>query len=417
MQTRLLKSNVQKFQARAAPFDVADSELPGLVLRVQPTGSRTFYWTYRLVGHRSRYRLGAWPALSPDGARQLARKIAAEVADGRDPNKRRAFERADAQRQRVSTLRAFLDQRYEPWAQANLRSAEAQLERLRADFAQWLDRPMSELTPWLIETYRKRRRDAGRPPVTINRELQRLRAAVAKAVEWRVLDVHPFASIKPLRHDKTGRVRFLSDNKERALRAALAARETELRLARDQFNAWRQARHLQLLPRRDQTFVDHLRPIVLIAMNTGLRRGELLALRWGDVDLDSRMLTVRGTSAKTGQTRHVPLNREAVEVLRAWRSQASSAARDDVVYGASDGSTIARVDAAWRTVVRMAGLVDFRFHDLRHHFASSLVMAGEPIFTVQRLLGHSSLEMTQRYAHLGPETLAQAVEKLNRGAA
>ncbi len=417
MQVRLKKSNVARFTPRATPFELCDRLLPGLVLRVQPTGSRTFYWTYRLAGQRSRYRLGTSPALSPDGARQLARKIAAEVADGRDPNRRRAAERADAQRRRVGTLRAFLEQRYEPWATSNLRSGAAQLERIRADFADWLDKPMCDLTPWLIETYRKHRRDAGIMPVTINREIQRLRAVAAKAVTWGVLAGHPFAAVRPLRHDKTGRVRFLSPDEERSLRAALVSREERLRVARDRFNTWRKVRHLEPLPRREEIYVDHLRPIVLVALNTGLRRGELLALTWNDVDLGGRIITVRGTSSKTGQTRRIPVNQEALDVLATWRRQAPEAGRQSHVFGGVDGVAIARVDTAWRTAITLAGLVEFRFHDLRHHFASKLVMSGVPLNTVRELLGHRSLEMTVRYAHLGPESLARAVEKLERPAA
>lgn len=414
MKARLLKSTVPRFAPRVAPFDVWDAELPGLVLRVLPTGARGFYFVYRLQGRRSRYRLGIWPSLSPDGARQLARKIAAEVADGRDPNRRREAERAETRRKQVSTLRAFLAQRYEPWALSNLRSAKPQLERIRSDFVAWLDRPMSELTPWLIETYRKRRRDLGRKPQTINREVQRVRAAVAKAVAWGVLDAHPFASIRPLRTDKAGRVRFLSDEEEGALRTALVTREDQLRAARDRFNAWRKVRHLDPLPQRMSTFVDHLRPMVLLAINSGLRRGELLSLQWGAVDLVTRMLTVRGTSSKSGQTRHVPLNAEALEVLRTWHCQAHDSGREAYVFPGTDGCRLGSVDRSWDTAAKLAGLADFRFHDLRHHFASRLVMAGEPIFTVQKLLGHASLEMTQRYAHLGPDTLASAVEKLTR---
>lgn len=412
MKARLLKSTLARLRSRASPYDVWDAELPGLVLRVLPTGARAFYWVFRLQGRRSRYRLGGSPALSPSGARQLARKVAAEIADGKDPNRRRGAERAETKRQQVSTLRTFLEQRYEPWAQSNLRTAKFQLERIRADFPTWLDKPMGELSPWLIETYRKKRRDTGRSPKTINRELQRLRSAVAKAVAWGVLEQHPFASIRPLKTDKTGRVRFLSPDEEGRLREALATRETRLRAARDRFNAWRKVRKIEPLAARAAMFVDHLRPMVLVAINTGLRRGELLALKWTDVDLEAKLVTVRGVTAKTGQTRRIPLNIEALGVLRGWQRQALNAERDAHVFAGAGGRRLGRVDHAWATAAGLAGLSGFRFHDLRHHFASRLVMAGVPLNTVRELLGHSSLEMTQRYAHLGPDNLASAVEKI-----
>ncbi len=148
---------------------------------------------------------------------------------------------------------------------------------------------------------------------------------------------HPFSGLKPLRHDKSGRVRYLTADEETQLREALLGREAKLREARDRFNAWRAARGRQAFPRRTDEFVDYLRPVVLVALNTGLRRGEILQLEWKDVDLDGKWITVSGAIAKNGQTRRVPLNAEAVAILQAWRqfrSRRASAAR---VFPGSDG--------------------------------------------------------------------------------
>jgi integrase len=377
---------------------------------VLPTGRKAYYLVYRLKGKRNRYLLGIHDKLSPDGARQLARSIAGEVANGIEPNDRRKTERRVAERERSSTLRVFIEGKYAQWARGNLKAADAQLERIAADFKDWLDKPMGSITPWLIETYRKKRRDLKRSPKTINRELQRLRSAVAKAVAWGVLDEHPFADVKPLKTDKTGRVRYLSADEEKRLREALVTRDTKLREARDRFNEWREARHVKLLPRREAEYVDHLRPMVLVAMNTGLRRGELLSLKWAEVNLEGKLITVRGGSAKTGQTRRVPLNAEALNAFSIWKKQAKASAT--FVFPAPVGGRMARIDRSWETVSKLAMLSDFRFHDLRHHFASKLVMAGVPLNTVRELLGHTSLEMTQRYSHLSPDALATAVEKL-----
>jgi integrase len=139
-------------------------------------------------------------------------------------------------------------------------------------------------------------------------------------------------------------------------------------------------------------------------MNTGLRRGEVVKLRWGSVDFNRRLLTVEGRNAKNRQTRHVPLNNEAVCVLRNWREQAGTGARIFDVVG---------FQTAWETVLKRARISNFRWHDLRHHFASRLVQNGVPLNTVRDLLGHGSVGMSLRYAHLAPDQRREAVAKLN----
>ena len=146
-------------------------------------------------------------------------------------------------------------------------------------------------------------------------------------------------------------------------------------------------------------------------MNTGLRRGELFNLRWCDVDFDHRNLTVAGSYSKTGKTRHIPLNDEAFEVLQQWGSQTGQ--KPELVFAGKSGSRLTDIKKSWSKLLQDAGIENFRWHDLRHHFASKLVMASVDLNTVRELLGHSSLDMTLRYAHLAPEHKAAAVAVLN----
>jgi len=115
-------------------------------------------------------------------------------------------------------------------------------------------------------------------------------------------------------------VRFLDEEEESRLRAALRVRDAEMRTARGSANTWRQERQKELLPSLPH-FGDHLTPAVLLSMNTGLRRGEVLALRWRSIDFNRQLLTVEGAIAKSRQTRHVPLNDEAMSILKQWREQ------------------------------------------------------------------------------------------------
>lgn len=161
-----------------------------------------------------------------------------------------------------------------------------------------------------------------------------------------------------------------------------------------------------------RVFADYLKPMVLLAMNTGIRLGELTQLRWKDISLtDAPMLTVQAAYAKTGQIRHVPLNKTAKKVLEDWKAQ--QAETGGLVFATKTGHRIKNLRKAWMGVLDSAKIKNFKWHDLRHHFASKLVMAGVDLNTVRELLGHGSLTMTLRYAHLSPAKMAQAVAQLD----
>lgn len=151
--------------------------------------------------------------------------------------------------------------------------------------------------------------------------------------------------------------------------------------------------------------------MVLLSINTGLRQGELFNLRWEtDINLERAILTVNGKTAKSKKTRHIPLNREALSALREWRNQTPT---NEFVFSSKDGKRFNNVRKSWDSLLTKANINNFRWHDLRHHFASKLAMVGVDLNTIRELLGHSDLTMTLRYAHLAPEHKAAAVAKLD----
>ncbi|MES2219276.1 MAG: site-specific integrase [Pseudomonadota bacterium] len=132
-------------------------------------------------------------------------------------------------------------------------------------------------------------------------------------------------------------------------------------------------------------------------------------MRWKNVNFDRAILTVEGETAKSGKTRHVPLNAIALQVLKDWQAQNS---QTELVFSSHTGNPFNNVKKAWASILETASIQSFRWHDMRHHFASKLVMAGVDLNTVRELLGHSDIKMTLRYAHLAPEHKANAVAKL-----
>jgi integrase len=412
MPSKLTKTAIDRLEPRTSAYEVADSEIAGLLLRVQPSGQKSWYLRYRLPTGRRRLAMGLYPGLTPDGARTVAKRLIGDVAAGVDVQDRKDKAREESRQREQSVLGRFVEQTYGPWCLAHLKAGKAELDRLAADFKHLWDTPMSAITPARIDDWRRSERERGVTPRTINRNVCRIRSALSRAVQWGVLEVHPFAQLKPLRYDKTLRVRYLSSDQEDRLFEALEDRERDMRAERVRFNEWLSARSRPALPEYPAPYADYLRPLVLFVRHTGLRRGEALGTRWADVDLEHRVVTVRGSRAKSQQTRRVPLNSTIVAAMTEWQRQRAPKDSMEYVFGQDPSGRQLRVDKAWKGVLRRAGLEGFRFHDLRHHFASRLVQRGTDLNTVRELLGHSSIDMTLGYAHLAPDGLAAAVERI-----
>ncbi|MCF7977764.1 MAG: site-specific integrase [Chromatiaceae bacterium] len=386
----------------AKPFEVRDRDLKGFILRVQPSGHLSYIVQ---LSRTRRITLGNAAILTPAQGRTKAKVALGAVADGRDPKAALAIDEGST----IPTLKDFIENTYSDWIKANRKTGAGLVARINACFLEdFGDTPLDQISAWNIEKWRKARLQQGRTPATVNRDLSALKAAFQRAIEWELIDRNPIAKVKPAKIDNAGVVRYLSTDEEQRLRQALVHRDQAMREARARGNSWRAERERDLMPEIG-TFGDHLTPMVLLSINTGLRRGELFNLTWPDVDLERANLTVRGTGAKSGKTRHIPLNTEAVDVLKAWKAQTSDTG---LVFVGRTGERFTHTKRAWAALLADAKIATFRWHDLRHHFASRLVMAGVDLNTVRELLGHSDLTMTLRYAHLAPEHKAAAVARL-----
>lgn len=405
----LIKSDLVK--PRSKPFEISDTELKGFILRVQPNwmdkagieqkGTKTYIIRYRLPnGKQNRTVIGRHTDLTPTQARDKAEKIRRAVKDGISPKNQVAIS---------YTFQSFLDDEYSPIVEANNKDGKATVKRLKACFADFLELPLTEITPQIVEKWRSERLKDGKQPATCNRDLTALKALMTKAVEWEKLESHSLSKVKPSKLDSAAKVRYLSEDEEKRLMKTLDEREVKNRTERATANVWRKERGYPLYQDLNTAaFTDHLKPMVLVSLNTGVRWGEITSLTWDAVDMKKALLTVKGDTAKSGKTRHVPLNSIALDALKEWQKQSSG----DVVFPGRGGNTLDNVNKSWKAVLDTAEIKDFRWHDMRHHFASWLVMAGVDLNTVRELLGHSDLKMTLRYAHLAPEHKASAVAKL-----
>ncbi|QXE92451.1 site-specific integrase [Geomonas subterranea] len=393
-------------------FRVYDTSIKGFVLRIQPTGTMTFYYEYRnAAGVNKSYKIGRLGDIKLAQARERAEEKSAEALLGIDVQAKKKSEKQQAKSNLYNTLSGFLDKKYEPWAMAELRTGKDVLDRIRRNFSHLLDRELQEIHAWDISKWRAEQMKKGKKPSTVNRDISCLYSALSRAVEWGVISIHPLEKLKPIKTDSNGAIRYLSEDERTRLITALNEREAGLRAKRLTANKWRLERKLAPYPEiRTDDFADYLKPMVLVTLNTGLRRGELFSLRWEDVNFDVDSLTVHGVVAKNKTTRHIPLNETAKTTLKRWKEQTGKTT--GFVFGNKKGERFDNIYSSWDSLVKYAAINNFRWHDMRHDFASKLVMAGVPLNTVRELLGHSDIRMTLRYAHLAQDHKADAVRKL-----
>jgi len=412
MQTRITNRTAEIISAKEKPYEIRDVDIKGFLLRVQPSGIKTYYYAFRAPdGKKQRIWIGKHGSITATQARDAAEIHAGKVALGGNVQEEKKQTRLKTEQLKFSTLEGFIDHKYQAWVEAERKSGKTTIKRLKKNFAHLLSRPLDDINTWVVEKWRGERLKEGIKPATVNRDITTLKAALSKAVDWEVIDKNPLAKLKRVKTDNKGKVRYLKPEEEKRLREGLDAREARIRQERTSANEWRKERGYELYPDlTGHTFVDHLKPLVLLALNTGMRRSELFYLKWENISLSKAMLTIEGADAKSGKTRHIPLNKEAVAALKGWKGDVKNPT--GLVFPSRTGMPLDNVKKAWVKLLQDIKIKEFRWHDMRHHFASRLVMAGVDLNTVRELLGHSDYTMTLRYAHLAPEHKKDAVERL-----
>ena len=403
MKAKIGKELLTKIVPQNKPYEIYDTLMKGFTLRVQPSGALIFLVRYRLTGKQTRVVIGKHPILTPAQARDNAKKILADLVHGVDPG-------AKDPKLKMHTLKSFIEEEYSAWVEANHKDGKGTNKRLNYFIEVFGGSCLQDIDQRMIEQWRTTRLKAGRALATLNRDIAVLKSMFTTAVEWGHVSANPLTKLKPSKLDN-GIVRYLSIEEEKRLHEAIDQRETKIRDGRARANVWRAERGYPLFPDLAVVaYVDHVKPMALLSLHTGIRWGELVQLTWDHVNFDNAMITVLGRTAKTGKTRHIPLNAVALGVLNGWKQQTGKTS--GLVFQGADGKARNNIKKAWCNLLKTANIGNFRWHDMRHDFASKLVMAGEDLNTVRELLGHSDLKMTLRYAHLSPEHKASAVAKL-----
>jgi integrase len=336
-----------------------------------------YYWASYIDASGKRVRRSTGIRKSTEGRKEaealLAKwRLEAHRAQHWDEQPPRLFEEL-----MVGYLRATTDKRSHDKDIQRTRKLRRHLEGLE----------LHDLSPATIRDYAATRRAEGVATSTVNRELALLSAAIGYANrEWDWQLPNPVTGRKL--KEPEGRVRWITRAEAASLIQAAAG-----------------------IPK-----APHLPDFIRLALNTGCRAGELLGLEWRRVDLANGLILLEGRHTKAGKRRSVPLNREARAALLARRRwAAANCPGTRWVFAKPDGSRIQSLKNSWATACDRAGIEDFRIHDLRHTCAAWLVSEGVPLSEVRDLLGHASVTMTERYAHLAPEKVRSAVTLLEGG--
>ncbi|RKZ30366.1 hypothetical protein DRQ36_05840 [bacterium] len=320
---------------------------------------KTYYVDFTYKGKRIRKAVGRDKKTAELALKDIEVRIAKEEYLGVYGQKRVAFK---------DFAKEYLDYSKSNKAPKTYRADPTGIRNMLKFFG---DRLLSEITPQLIEEYKAKRLETVKP-ASINRELATLSNMFTKANQWQIVSVNPMKEVGKLK-GPPGRIRYLSyDEIERLVNVS----------------------------------APHLKPIIITALNTGMRKSEILNLRWENVDLERRVIIVRET--KNNEIRILPINEPLYGVFKTLPSRN----KNEWIFPGKNGKPIGSVKTAFKTALRKSGIKDLRFHDLRHTFASYLVMGGVNLRTVQQLLGHKDIKMTMRYSHLSKEHVKDAVEIL-----
>lgn len=371
----------------------------GLLLRVGAKRGIRYAYQYRDAnGDRQKYTFQDDPErVDPAEIRQKVRKL------GDDPAGEKRALRIEAKHSEARTIRSFVEGRYWTDKLALQSSGLDTQKRILAAWKPFVGIDMAKLDPADFHAHRIDRLEDEIKPQTLNKDRSVLMTMLNQAVIWKLLPRNPLdhEGFRELEGKDEERVRWLGQNDEH---------EEVL----DEYGAKIGERDRFMAAVMDETTPDYIRDMSILALNTGMRRGEIFKLRWESVSIERAQITVQKVTAKNKKTRYITMNDTVKRMLiRRNKVRPIKGGAELVFPNPETGKAFTTVKKGWATLVQRARLVDFHFHDQRHDFASRLVQKGVSLYEVRDLLGHSSIKMTERYAHLAPSQMRSAVKLLD----
>ena len=374
---KLTKRIVDASRPTAKDYIVFDERLPGFGLRVMPSGKKSYLIQYRRNRRTRRLTFGRHGTMTPDQARRRAMELLGAVSAGRDPAEEYR------QRERTPTVAEVTDRFLNEYVPSHCKPSTAREYRRSVEL--FID-PTLGRTPLRDVTridVAKLHHDLRTRPYQANRTLGVLSKVFNLAEVWgfRPDGTNPCRHVKKYYEQK--RERFLSDEEFERLGKAL--------------------RDVQSHGLETQSVITALRLLIL----TGCRLSEILMLEWDHVDLDT--CEIRLPDSKSG-AKIVHLGKAAVDILR---GTSRIGGNPYVVVGKKPNTHLTDLQHPWQRIRKRAGLDDVRIHDLRHSYASSALRDGESLTMIGKLLGHTQIQTTARYAHLAADPVKQAAETIS----
>lgn len=336
------------------------------------------------TSYRVKIRLKGFPSQSATferltDARKWIQQTETAIREGRH------FKTIEAKRHTLSEL---IDRYCRDVLPANPKGVAKQTALLQRWKTEIGDHALIDVTPSLIAECRDKLareitlRGKPRSPATVNRYMAALSVAFTAAVrEWGWIEDSPMRKVtKP--KESRGRVRFLSDDER-----------------------------VRLLKLCKESSSPYLYPVVVLALSTGMRQGEIMNLTWDTVDLNQGRAILHET--KNGERRAVAITGHALEMLKELKKVPRI--DSNFLFPTKKNTSQKPIDlrAPWEAVIKKAELQDFKFHDLRHSTASYLAMNGASLAEIAEVLGHKTLQMVKRYAHLSEGHTARVVASMN----
>ena len=363
-------------------IELVDPTRTGMYIEVRATspGQGTYYLRYKdSAGKTCHQKLGRTTELNLAEARKQAKTLKASITMGADP---RGEEKA---KKAVPTMAAFFEDSYLPHAKPRKRSWQKDEGLYRNHLARTFgSKRLNEIRRQEVLQFhaglldKLGKKDKTLSHASADHAVKLMRQMLNKAVEWEVIPVNPIARIKL----------FNADNR---MENYLGTVELQ--------------RLLEVLRTDANRSVCN---VALFLLSTGARLNEALDATWENIDRESRVWRIAAASSKSKRIRSVPLNDSALALLDQLGQNEADRKSSHLFISAKTGEHLGNIHKVWDRLRKKAELPKLRLHDLRHQYASFLVNSGRTLYEVQKILGHSSHSVTERYAHLSSKSLMDA---------